>query len=114
MAREVTVKIKKNKNFLNTVINSAEKGIMNAGEVLEAKAKQLAPVKTGKLKKSIEITKENKSKIRVGSDLDYALAQEFGSVASGRVIPARPYMRPALAESKSKMGRAFLSAGKNK
>lgn len=114
MGREITSKIKVNKSFLNDVINSAGKGIIAAGKVLEAKAKQLAPVKTGKLKRSIEITRESKTKIRVGSDLDYSLAQEFGSVASGRVIPARPYMRPSLKESRVKMKQAFDKAGKSR
>lgn len=114
MAREVTSKIKVNKNFFKIVESSASKGLFEAGKVLEAKSKSLAPVDTGKLKRSIKITKESRNKIRVGSDLPYALAQEFGSVASGRVIPAHPYLRPALKESRSKMQAAFNKSGKNK
>ncbi len=114
MGREVTSKIKVNKSFLNDVLSSAQKGLFKAGQVLESKSKQLAPIKTGALKKSIKITKESKTKIRVGSDLNYSLAQEFGSVANGRVIPPQPYMRPALKESKLKMLNAFINAGKKK
>ena len=110
----VTIKITVNKNFLPTLLNKAGKGLINAGEVLESKAKQLAPVVSGKLKKSIKITKESNNKIRVGSDLVYAYPKEFGTVAGGRVIAAKPYLRPALKESKEKMKQAFLSAGKNK
>jgi len=105
-----SVKIKVNNNFIKEVIRSAEKGLYAAGKVLEAKMKQIVPVKTGALKKSIEITKESRNKIRVGSDLDYSMAVEFGSVKNGVKRP-QPYARPALKESKSKMKQVFINYG---
>ncbi len=115
MASEVNVKITINKQFLNILLSSAEKGLMNAGQVLESKAKQLAPVWTGALKKDIRITKVNRNKIRVGSDLIYAYPKEFGMVQNnGRIVSAKPYMRPAFAESRERMMRAFIAAGKGK
>jgi len=66
---------------------------------VEAAAKRLAPVDTGRLRSSI--THEVGHDIRglvgfVGSDVHYAIYQELGT----RFMHAQPYLRPALAAAR--------------
>lgn len=67
------------------------------GQVGEAAAKDHAPVKTGHLRRSIthELVDLGTQNIhaRVGTNVTYAIFQEFGT----RFHPAHPFLRPALA-----------------
>ena len=67
------------------------------GQVGETAAKEHAPVKTGHLRRSIthELIDEGTRNIhaRVGTNVQYAVFQEFGT----RFHAAHPFLRPALA-----------------
>lgn len=61
---------------------------------VEARAKMLAPVRTGTLRRSIHTVIEHGGlRATVGPSVSYAAFVEFGT----RYMAARPYMRPAAA-----------------
>ena len=64
------------------------------GNVLVDEAKRIAPVDTGKLRDSIEIkdTDYTEKKVTVGSDVEYAIYQELGTVK----MRPNAYLRPSL------------------
>lgn len=84
--------------------------VMAAAMTIEAAAKVKAPIDTGSLRRSIHgellMATGNVAAAEVGTDLVYAAIQEFGG-AAGRghtsIIPAHPYMRPALDENREKI-----------
>ncbi len=71
---------------------------------------------SGTLNRSIQIDRRNigdraQPRAKVGSNLVYAAIHEFGGVAGhGARIPKRPYMRPALANARSKVVSAIDAA----
>jgi HK97 gp10 family phage protein len=82
--------------------------LARAGELVADKARQNVPVKSGKLKASIRVTRlkgDPKQNIRVyaGSRQKggafYAHMVEYGTVK----MPAKPFLRPALNSSKSEI-----------
>lgn len=61
----------------------------------ETQSKRLAPWKTGRLRSSIthEVSRDDRGLYgRWGTNVEYALFQEFGT----RHMPAHPFLRPAL------------------
>jgi HK97 gp10 family phage protein len=71
------------------------------GLVIETPAKAKAPVLTGNLRRSIhtEVSSSGaKAQARVGTNVEYATAQEFGTSRQ----PGTPYLRPAYDENKGK------------
>lgn len=95
--------------------NGAKEGLILAGDLIAQRATRKAPVDTGRLKRSI--TRGNPFKtadglaISVGSNVEYAPYQEFGTGdksenpsmsknPSWPGIPAHPYLRPAIEESR--------------
>lgn len=73
----------------------AAKVVRETAMDVENLAKQLAPVDTGTLRRSIhtEVAADGLS-AAVGSDVEYAAAQEYGT----SVMPPAPYLNPALDE----------------
>lgn len=75
--------------------------------LLESGAKKEAPVDTGRLRSSIasEVVKGPGSEIigKVGSSLEYAPYQEYGT----RYQPGKPYLRPTLAKEKNRVIKMF-------
>jgi phage gpG-like protein len=71
---------------------------------------------TGSLRKSIgEQVEPSERAVFVGVASDnpanqYAMIHEFGGPIKGGMMPARPYLRPALANSKPEITRAFTAA----
>lgn len=88
-----------------TAKNVMKRVLMQAGQPVADKAESMAPVKTGKLQKSIDIgsrlTRRQKASspkqsavevyIGVGRSLPQGVFQEFGTVRNG----PKPFMRPA-------------------
>lgn len=73
---------------------------------IEKRARQLVPVDTGKLRRSIEIEYENGGLIaRVTSDVEYAPYVEFGT----RKMHAQPFMTPAAEEERPRYLRELRS-----
>lgn len=75
--------------------------------LLESGSKKEAPVDTGALRASIgsEIVRGSGSEIigKVGSSLEYAPYQEYGT----RFQPGKPFLRPTLARYKDKVVKMF-------
>lgn len=73
-------------------------------------AKYKAPYKTGNLRSSIHTAPESSSSdevvVRVGTDVIYAAAQEFGTAT----IPPHPYLRPALDSNRAEVKREIKRA----
>jgi HK97 gp10 family phage protein len=63
---------------------------------IEAKAKSLAPVDTGLLRNSIQTTVEGSLKASVGTNVEYAEHQEFGT----RHQKGKAFLTPAADEQK--------------
>lgn len=97
--------------------------LFNIGEQMSREAKEKAPYRKGILRKSIKPEQE-KGKVTVGTDLDYARIQELGGAiypkkgkflrfeiggkeifAKSVTIKAKPYLTPAL--ERQKAGRAL-------
>ena len=73
------------------------RGLQTLGQMGETKAKALAPVRTGNLRRSIthEVGKDGRGAyVRVGTNVRYAGFQELGT----RHHPAQPFLRPMLHE----------------
>lgn len=76
------------------------------------RAMELAPVKTGNLRRSIHIETTQKTPVRVvasvGPHVDYAIFLEYGT----RRMHARPFLRPAFEETKDEAYQAMVEAAK--
>jgi HK97 gp10 family phage protein len=72
---------------------------------IERTAKRLAPVDTGRLRASIT-TELKRLAAEVGTDVEYAPYQEFGTYK----MDANPYLRPALNKHKDDFIRSLKSA----
>lgn len=75
-------------------------------------ARQRAPYKTGTLRRSIEVIELGPRQVAVGSRQPYAARIEFGFAGRdslGRLYnqPAKPYLRPAIEETRQAMTRIF-------
>lgn len=129
--------VKNNPNFDNQLKEEIKKGLDRAAIIFQNEVKQklsenTSPssagkspgVKTGALRRSIQIDRSqiNKLRIRVGTNLVYAKIQEYGGIISAKKskflrflvggkfiskktvnLPARPYFRPALKNVFNKM-----------
>lgn len=78
-------------------------GLVDATDILEKKAKSNAPKDTGELANSIDSAPIGDLKRRVGTDVEYAPHVEFGTFKQA----ARPFLRPAVKQSRDKMLRQF-------
>ena len=67
--------------------------LAEVADFMEQRAKDLAPVRTGNLRDSINAVIDGWS-VQLGSGADYAAAVEFGLTT----MIARPYMTPAIEE----------------
>lgn len=104
--------------------NGLKRGLILSGKLVAQRAAGLAPVLTGRLKRSIVegmpyMTGQRVWTIDVGSNVEYAKIQEFGGQIEGRTsatgtkwktayIRAQPYLRPALDQSKDDVKRLLL------
>jgi len=74
-----------------------------AGLIIQNDAKKRAPYLTGNLKRSIHTEEVSKNEVRVGTNVEYAIHQEYGT----KKMAARPYLRPALDENRDKILAKF-------
>ena len=81
-----------------------------AAKKVESDAKTLAPYKTGTLRRSITTSDPIKSGgdvyCKVGTDVEYAPYQEYGTSR----IPAHPYLHPALDANKGEIAEKIRDA----
>jgi HK97 gp10 family phage protein len=71
---------------------------------IEARAKQLAPVDTGLLRNSIHAEMKGPLKATVGTNVEYAEYQEFGT----RHQKGTPFLTPAFDEEVSKFTKQVI------
>lgn len=117
--------VKRNPNFNKILDNAEKKGLIFAADFLVDKIKEKlnssggisspgeSPRKqSGDLYNSIQTnTSEISAKrVRIGSDEDYAAAQEGGTAD----LAPRPYLRPGFRDNKAGVIKAFNKGGKNK
>jgi HK97 gp10 family phage protein len=69
----------------------ASEVVRTAATEIEARAKQVVPVRTGTLKNSIQAAMDSALTATVGTAVEYAAYVEFGT----RGRPPRPYLGPA-------------------
>jgi HK97 gp10 family phage protein len=102
------------------------KGVIECGLAIEAQAKLLAPVDKGRLRDSIttqwqtggsspgataqaeDVISKPSSGAAVGTNVDYAEYQEYGTTRSA----AQPYMRPAIDIVSGRAVRIVQNAGR--
>jgi len=75
--------------------------LRKAGERAYSVSRARVPVRTGRLRASIGLTKAGELKYRVRASAPYSRFVEFGT----RRMKARPYMRPAREEALKFLGR---------
>lgn len=80
-------------------LEGLKKGVLETALNIKSEAKNLAPVDLGQLRNSIDLSKdENDLTLRVGSNVEYAVYQEYGTKRTA----AQPFMRPAYEVVKEK------------
>ncbi len=84
------------KNRINAFVDSS---VSEAGELCWRRARELAPVRTGRLRDSIRISRARRGEAIVEATAPYAGYVEYGT----RYMKPRPYMRPAAAEAVEKL-----------
>jgi HK97 gp10 family phage protein len=87
------VTIKYNEAGIKELEKRAEEYLAGLADKIKDEAKSIVPVRTGKLRDSIEVIDGETNKIKyIGSDVDYAIYVELGTVKTD----PKPYLRPAL------------------
>lgn len=77
------------------------------GLIIMNDAKARAPVLTGNLRRSITVEDgPGPREVNIGTDVEYAPFQEFGTSRMG----ARPYLRPAFDQNKPEVEREIADA----
>lgn len=74
---------------------------------VEGRAKRLAPVKTGTLRRSVTSRVVSPTRGQVGSNLEYAPYVEYGT----RYMEAQPFLEPAIDDSKAEIESALKEFG---
>lgn len=86
-------------NFANKLKEILPYALKAGALIIQNEAKQRAPYKTGTLRRSIHTEMRSKAQAVVGTDVEYAVYQEFGTSK----MKAHPYLRPALDEKQQEV-----------
>ena len=85
-----------------TMRMALDKTLEAVGLYVESQAKTLSPVDTSRLRNSMNHAVDlSKKKVTIGTNVEYAIYQEFGT----RKMAAQPYLRPAAERNKSTIKR---------
>ena len=82
----MAVRVKVNQNGIQDIKKQSMRYLDLVAKRIRDKAKELVPVDSGELRKSIEVSDGSGGSQMVGSDLDYSMIVEL----------RQPYLRPAL------------------
>jgi HK97 gp10 family phage protein len=93
---------KKRANYPAAFRRITDQFLPEAGFLVEGQAKANAPVRTGRLKNSINSRVSGDVAI-VGTNVEYATHVEYGTKRS----KAKPYMRPALDDNRKKLVQLY-------
>lgn len=92
--------LKRNVERFNKELNDILPTALKAGAlIIQNSAKFKAPYRTGTLRRSIHTEMRSNTQAVVGTDVEYAVYQEFGTSK----MKAHPYLRPALDENRGKV-----------
>ncbi|KKK87283.1 hypothetical protein LCGC14_2754790 [marine sediment metagenome] len=94
------------KKLTQQIEAAAGDNILKAVLIIERDAKKMVAVDTGRLRSSIthEIIRYKRDVIgKVGTNVNYAIAQEYGTSR----MSAHPYLRPALAKNLTRIRQLF-------
>ncbi len=93
-------KLNDNVNKFAKDINNLIPAALAAGALLiQNDAKNKAPYLTGTLRRSIHTEKVSNTEVKVGTNVEYASYQEYGTSK----MAARPYLRPAFDNNRQKV-----------
>lgn len=92
--------------FNGAAQRAAEKALLQTAADIVDVAKQLCPVDTGRLKQSIGAEPLTKTRVRVGTEVEYGKYVEYGTSRS----PAQPFLTPAFAQAKDTFAARFKAA----
>lgn len=91
-------------NVTNEQVTQLDQAFQGAGIDTQADAKKACPVKTGRLRASIQYKRIGLCEYEVGTNVNYALPVETGHVTkSGSFVAARPYLFPAFVKNSQKL-----------
>lgn len=85
---EAEIKAIKEKLGSQNFMKAIDVALVNIGEEMANEARDNAPYKTGSLRRSI-ISKPTKTKVEVGTDLEYARIHDLGGTISAHTITPR-------------------------
>jgi len=95
-------------------LNAIEEAVLKATKLVEADAKRIVPVVTGRLARSITGGISEKSNTVVvgvvGANTVYAAAVEFGRNTKGGRSKPKPYLNPALSMNMSRIEKMISDA----
>lgn len=94
------------KAAIQAIQERIKKRMVLVGEFVRSAAAANAPVDTGNLRSSIIATPVSWDTVRIGTNVEYAIWQEFGT----RYMSGRPYLRPAIYENKDQIKRILGDA----
>jgi len=91
-----------------------QRGLSAAALIVEGHAKDRVPVRTGTLKRSIGQGPAGPNAVKIGTNVPYAARLEYGFIGKDKLgrrynQPPRPYLRPALRESKGEVRETFVA-----
>lgn len=90
-------------SYAVNVENALERGLLKASLIVESQAVVLSPYDTGRLRQSITHRVVRNGSIvegQVGTNVEYAAAQEFGVPGRNR---AQPFLGPALRQKRGQI-----------
>jgi len=83
--------------------------LLRIGLEMQRDSSELAPYKTGNLRRSIVIGERTPTEVQVGTDLEYAMIHEYGGTTKyGGVIKERKYMRTAFENQQNGRAQSIL------
>ena len=94
------------KEMPDLITEELGKAVRDLVLIVEAKAKELCPVDTGKLRASITPVIQSWAKAYVGTNTHYAPYVEYGT----KMSPAQPFLEPAFLEGKKQASKVFGKA----
>lgn len=101
--------LRKNFDALNRALggNPARKALLAASLPVVNRAKELAPIRTGTLRRSIQAEEgPGEREVTIGTNVEYAIYQEYGTSR----MPAHPFLRPALESEAPEVGKVLAAA----
>ena len=90
---------------LQDINDGIDRALEICGGTAERYAKEICPVRTGRLRGSIGHAKKNPTTEQVGTDVEYAPYVELGT----RYQKAQPYLRPAVENHRGEYERIIRS-----